>query len=339
MAYVTVITPVAPYHLDKLDAVRATVAAQTVPCDHIIVIDSSGRGAGYARNVGLRRVTTPVVVFLDADDALEPTFVARCLQAYDGSAYIYTDWRQGERYVAAPDCPWVNRTWHCVTTLLPTAWAREVDGFDEALIGGEDTDFYLKLTTQGFCGKRLPEPLFHYGKDGRRAAAFVAGPEYKATLEEFTRRYGGKRMACGGCGTPNPDLPPSGEKQVGDILVAAIWGGNRRERGPISGRLYPRTGNGARLWVDPRDAAAAPHLFRRVVDAPSQPVKVVSAAPPAVELVDGDTGAPITDLQTLTRALFPDVKDAPPQPVEPVKAKPNVKRARQLARRSKEETP
>src|SRR5690606_18255985 len=129
------------------------------------------------------------------------------------------------------------RTWHCITTLLPTDWARRVDGFDETLAGGEDTDFYLKLTTAGFCGKRLPEPLFHYGKGGRRARAFVNGPEFQATLDTFTRRYGGKRMACGGCGdNPNVDAPV-GEKQIGDILVQATWAGNRRERGPMTGRL------------------------------------------------------------------------------------------------------
>lgn len=335
-ASVTVVTAVGPYHLDLLPKVRATVAAQTVPCHHVITLDRDGRGAGWARNVGLARVASLLVVFLDADDTLEPDFIERCLMAYDGSHYVYTDWWQGDERKDAPDCPWMNRTWHCITTLLPAAWACEVGGFNEDLPGGEDTDFYLKLTTAGLCGKRLAEPLFRYGSSGRRAAAFVNGPQFAAVMSQFTERYGGKRMACGDCGNNlDVELPPSGDQQAEDVLAQAIWGGNRVERGRATGRLYPRTGNGKQLWVDPRDVDAAPHLFRRVREALPPALPVLSfGETPTVEIVDGDDI--LTSVEDVARAMVPGLQPAPPQPVEPVAAKPNVRRVRDLANASGE---
>lgn len=329
MADVTVITPIGPYHLHLLDAIQSTVAAQTVACHHIIVVDRDGLGPAWARNTGLAQVKTPLVSFLDADDTLEPTFIEHCLGVYDGGHYIYTDWWQGDDRRDAPACPWVNSTWHCLTTLLPTAWAREAGGFDGDLPGAEDTDFYLKLTTSGRCGKRLPEALFHYGKGGRRAAAFVHGSEYAPVLKQFTERYGGKRMSCGDCGdSPNVDMPPVGDQLAGDVLAQAIWGGNRVERGRISGRSYPRTGNGKQVWVDPRDADASPHMFRRV-ELPLPPAIPVMSGPRTVDIIDA--GAPVTELREVARAMFPGLQPPPPQPVEPVTVRPNVSKVRQLA--------
>jgi hypothetical protein len=336
MSLITIITPVAPYHLDRLDAVRATVAAQTVPCRHILVVDRAGRGPGHARNVGLRRTESEFVVFLDADDWLEPTFVERCLTAFDGQRYVYTDWRQGAERKDAPCAPWTNRTWHCITTLLPTAWAREMGGFDEDLPGGEDTAFYLKLTTAGRCGKRLAEPLFHYGKDGRRANAFVNGPQFALIMKQLTERYGGKRMACGDCGELPQDIQPLGDRGPGDVLVQATWGGNRRERGSMTGRIYPRAGNGAQLWVDPRDADAAPQLFRRAPAALPTPARVSDDAQYSVEVIDAETEEPLTDVEAVARAMFPGLQAAPPDlsaaPLPPG-AKPDIQKLRRKMRR------
>lgn len=76
-------------------------------------------------------------------------------------------------------------------------------------------------------------------------------------------------MAC--CGDdPLPVIEPVG-KQSGDVLAIATWMGNRHQRGLASGRLYPRAGNGARMWVDPRDIAVRPNLWREVSETPDIP--------------------------------------------------------------------
>lgn len=350
MADVTVVIPVGPYHASLARRAIASCEAQTVPVTVLVVPDRNSRGPAFARNYGLARVDTEYVVFLDADDELAPTFVERCLSAYDGTRYIYTDWLQGDERKEAPDCPWTNRTWHCITTLLPTAWARDVGGFNEHT-EAEDTDFYLKLVTNGRCGKRLAEPLFVYGKEGRRAKAFVESAQYALVMKRFTDHYGGKVMSCCGDG-PNLDTAPAGDKQPGDVLAQATWGGNRTERGRITGRMYPRTGNGKQVWVDPRDVDAAPQNWRRVeTPIPTRlpvpqpvigPKASVTVLEPELEPVEGAQGVgdwlvsqpTPTELRDIAAAMVGSVKPPPPQPVEPVAVRPDVSRARELRQRA-----
>ena len=223
------------------------------------------RGAGWARNLGLAQVQTPFVAFLDADDQIAPTWAAETLASFEadgGRRYIYTDHVQDDRIVPAPDCAWVNRTWHVITALLPTAWVRRVGGFDETLPAFEDTAFYLNLNAYGYCGKRLARPLFLYGANGQRSKRYHATPVEDAVLRYFTKQYGGRTVGC--CGDVTVNTPPSGDRQEGDVLAVAIYSGNRRELGRSTGRLYPRVGNGARLWMDAKDIAASPTLWRAV---------------------------------------------------------------------------
>jgi len=260
MTAVTFVTPVAPYHAAAVSQAAASVKAQTVPCEHIIIQDEQARGAGWARNQGLARVTTQWVVFLDADDTIEPEYTTRVLSAFDGTRYVYTDWTMGDTVMAAPDCPFHNRTWHPITALVPTAWARAVGGFDETLPGAEDTAFYLALMYSGYCGRRLAAPLFHYGAGGQRARAFVASDAYARVQASFTDKYRGKPMGC--CGDKTMPVVIEGDHADGDVLAETLWMGNRSQIGRATGRFYPRSGNGKQMWVDPRDIAAAPNLWR-----------------------------------------------------------------------------
>lgn len=283
--FVTIVTPVAPYHTDLLERCKASVAAQTVDCIHIVVHDVEGRGAGWGRNQGLRQVETPFVVFLDADDQIEPTFLEECLNAYDEQTYVYTDWIQDTQVVDAPECVWKGKAWHCVTALLPTTWVKHINGFDENLTAGEDTHFYMKLTRGGMCGKRLARPLFRYGREGRRSKDFPNSLAYHALMKRLSDEFGGKTMPeeCGGCGGTNLVLPdqPVNEQQPGMVLAKAVYDGNRRERGRITGTLYPRTGNGKQVWVYPEDAHAEPTKFQIV--RPSLPT--APSAPPRPTIV------------------------------------------------------
>lgn len=72
-------------------------------------------------------------------------------------------------------------------------------------------------------------------------------------------------MSCCGGGTPDTGLDiPIGERQPGDVLAMALWAGNLQERGRITGRLYPRSGNNKQMWVAPQDIGARPDLWRVV---------------------------------------------------------------------------
>lgn len=123
-------------------------------------------------------------------------------------------------------------------------------------------------------------------------------------------------MGCCGVGATD-DLPPVGEKQPGDVLGRAMWGGNRRERGTVTGRLYERVGNGATTWVDPRDIQARPLLWQEVVEIDT-PVDM----PP---VFDG--------LDAIARVLVPGQVWSPPvPPVQPVAVQPNVSGLISMAR-------
>jgi glycosyltransferase involved in cell wall biosynthesis len=243
------------------------VLAQTVEVEHLYKLDSQGRGPGAIRNELLAQVQTPYVTFLDADDWLEPNFAERCLRLARPEHYVYTDWFQDGKRIEAPDKPWCNGTWHLVTAVVPTALAKE--GFDDSLTGMEDTDFYMRLIFRGHCGVRVPEPLVHYRAGGGRGHGIHATGEVQDLKRQIDTKYGGVVLAC--CGDTEPmELPPAGEPVDGDVLVMALWRGNRRETGRVTGRQYPRLSYPRTTWVDPRDAAYSPHLWARLEEAPKK---------------------------------------------------------------------
>lgn len=139
-----------------------------------------------------------------------------------------------------------------------------VGGFDESLKALEDTELGLKLVTRNICGVRAPYPLMHYRANGGRARDAHASGLADTISLELNRRYGGIRMAC--CGDQETvNVGPVGVQQPGDVLAQALWGGNRSEHGRATGRAYPRMSYPKTTWVDPRDIAMAPALWREVV--------------------------------------------------------------------------
>jgi hypothetical protein len=339
MTDLTFITPISPAHQALAERAVASVAAQTVACEHLTMLDADQRGPGYLRNVMLRQVNTEFVSYLDADDWVEPTFAEETIAEYrriGGDRYIFTDWFDNMGHIIATPClngpdgyplsvpdrkPYCGGTWHTVTTLLPTSWVRLVNGFDETLPASEDTDFYLKLCTTLRCGHHLARPLFHYAPGGGRAIAFRQGPERERIAHELTLRYGG-RMGC--CGNDETVAQPIGEKQDGDVLAMALWHGNRGEYGRATGRHYPRISMPRTAWVDPRDCAMSPNLWKVL---------------PTV-----DTHQPMTTLQQMAQAgmatvvrnpYAPPINEPPPPPVQ---AKPDVSRVIRLAQKASGQT-
>lgn len=281
MTELTVVIPIGPYHLDVAQRAVASVAAQTLPCRVLTVEDQDGRGAGYARNQGLRQVRTEFVSFLDADDTLEPRFAELCfdiLSLVPGRRYVYTNWYEGDAVKVAPSpCDlWTNQTYHLVTTLMRTDDVRRVGGYDEVMPGAEDTDFGIRLKLSGVCGIHLNEPLLHYNTGGRRSKDLRMSGRETVMQQYMSERY--KEFTMGCCGDYDLPKTPVGERQDGDVLAMALWNGNRQERGLATGRLYPRAGNNKIVYVDPRDVAAAPHLWKKVSAMPSNAAPMLQPA-------------------------------------------------------------
>lgn len=184
---VSVIIPVGPYHKDIVRDAVESVRQQTVDCDVIVIQDSEGKGAGWARNKGLQRVRTPFVVFLDADDFLAPMFVERCLAAWRPNSYVWTHWYEGGQICPIPG---VTPHTHTVTCLLATDLALAHGGFDKTLEAAEDTDFYVKLLTAGVKAVRVAEPLLWYNVSlGQRQAGLIASGQFETLIRSIHQRY------------------------------------------------------------------------------------------------------------------------------------------------------
>lgn len=271
----SIVIPIGPHHAKHAARAIASAENQSVPVQVITVHDCDGRGAGWARNAGWRQATTEFVLFLDADDWLEPDAVEQLEREADRhrGAYVYSDWFSGERVAYAPETgsAWCGKTWHCISALIPTAWLEKVDGFDETLPAAEDTDLFLRLTTSRRCGVRLNVPLLHYMADGQRSTQLKADPALKDRIwAGFDRKYGGK-MGC--CGAVEAKVPVNPHLD-GDVLARPRWNGNRTMIGRSTGRRYPRTsaGAGVAVWIDARDIEADPANWERVAEGDGEPV-------------------------------------------------------------------
>lgn len=325
---VTIVIPIGNGHEAVAERAIASARSQTVPCKIVTVYDKNLRGAGWARNQGIKQVDTRWMVFLDADDILEPLFVERTLSVARANRYVYTGWYEDSRIKSPPERAWCGGTWHVITTLLPSDLVRSVGGFDESLPGAEDTDFYIKIVTRRYCGIRLDEPLVHYiNTPDARSKQFRAGSLHDATMDEITRRYSGL-MGC--CGNMEIEDVPVGEKQPGDILAMALWGGNRRETGRATGRHYPRTGNLKTAWVDPRDVDAAPHLWVQVLEPSVDDVPVLhGVAAIAGAFMDNVYNEPIA----VSNGYQGPIRYEPPSELN--KKEPNIEKVVRLYRNSK----
>lgn len=277
----TVITPCAPEHQQYLSAAIASVNAQTIETEHVIFMDKQHRGAGYARNEAAKNVTSDFLIFLDADDTLEPTFVEEYLAAYNKGQYVYGAWFEGERVMRPRACnPFLEHDfddgrgkiggYHHVTTLIPTAIFKALGGFDTELPGMEDVDLFMRIHHNHICGVYLDKPLFTYNYTGEnsRSHLFRKHPDYHDIVRMIYERNGGiNGMAnCGICGGGEAPAVQTSGRQPGDVPVETLYA-PMSQVGRGTGRWYDRKDHqfmGQVIYVDPLDAEKMPDLFRRV---------------------------------------------------------------------------
>jgi len=179
-----------------LDAV-ASARAQTYPRIEIVLVDDGtdqAEGLDYiraaatrvnlslgqanlglpaARNAGMRAASGRFVVPLDADDLLEPRYVAECVAAMSTPdlAFVYSDCRVfGERrYIDKPPeynlYNLLDRNSLTYAALISRDDWESAGGYDESMrLGYEDWEFWLRLGAANRFGRRLPQPLFRYRK-------------------------------------------------------------------------------------------------------------------------------------------------------------------------------
>lgn len=243
---VSIIIPVAPSHRRYLiDALDSCIAQTVIGWEAIVIDDSSdksmpsiiqshpfakiyhsgGKGTGSARNIGIDAAEGEFVLFLDADDVLDPRAVEEMLQAYikaDGG-YVYCDCKllndpkkldgSGEivesldydqltfiRSGYTEDMPGC----HSVTMLIAKS-DLEQTRFDESMAYWEDWKLPLELAALGIRGIRVPKPLLTYRLSTgirRRASEVHEGAIRESLREQFEPYTTGEKEMCS-CGGGN----------------------------------------------------------------------------------------------------------------------------------------
>ena len=175
----------------------ADVARQLIaqyPERRISLIEQHNTGhPSHARNRGIEATNGPYVLCLDADDTLEPTFLAECVSLLERSPSLsiaYTDQTRftpdgtEERFYAgdyhlghlAHYLPW-----GVFACFRRQAWV-DVGGWQP--VGYEDWEFWLACAEKGHTGFRIARPLARYRKhsEGKYLRDKSEGLRHKARL-------------------------------------------------------------------------------------------------------------------------------------------------------------
>ena len=168
-------------------------------------------GPGAARNTGVSGCRSEFVVFLDADDRLDPRYQERTLaflqEAPPAVGYAYTQCRyfgaaEGTSHFPPFSAKRLLRDniVH-VSALLRTELVRRFP-FDESLRDGlEDWDLYLTLAEHGIGGVLCDEPLLWYRKHGNGSrndeleASGRSGEDLAHRIQRRHWRVGGPLLA------------------------------------------------------------------------------------------------------------------------------------------------
>lgn len=192
-------------HAQYLPECMESVQRQTVPVEHIVVIDGAtdnslavahqnqaegthlitndrNRGLAYSQNAGIRLAQGEWVLKVDADDYIAPSYVEEILAAADADP---------RRNVIFSPCQHVGAQTHVyqyppfdparmIDYFMipgPAAFRREVwdavGGYDETMRSAEDWDLYIRAQLAvGLVPHQLAEPRWFYRMhSGPRASA------------------------------------------------------------------------------------------------------------------------------------------------------------------------
>jgi glycosyltransferase involved in cell wall biosynthesis len=141
-----------------------------------VCVEQPNRGLGAARNAGINAAHGRYVVPLDADDLLDPAYVAECLATLRDAdaAFAYTDFQVfgTQSYRERPGeynlYRLLDRNYLTYAALIRKQDWENSGGYDESLkcFGYEDWEFWLRLGARKRFGGYVPKSLFRYRKHG-----------------------------------------------------------------------------------------------------------------------------------------------------------------------------
>jgi peptidoglycan/xylan/chitin deacetylase (PgdA/CDA1 family) len=157
---------------DATSEVTRTVAAAD---PRVRVIAGPGNGPGAARNEGIAHASADWLLFLDADDLIEPEHLERMAAALEsedldgalcGWVRLAPDGRRGPEQLPADGDLFPLLACYCAPAIhscvVRRSLVEEVGGFDPSLRTCEDWDLWQRLARAGAHFARLPEVLALY---------------------------------------------------------------------------------------------------------------------------------------------------------------------------------
>ena len=174
-------------------------AARELGVQH--VIDRADRGVADARNQAIEATPAEILLPLDADDVLEPTFLLTCLSQRPPPTV--------ERWIVSTDVqefggranlwrlPPYDQLHQCntlsVTSLFSRALWEKAQGYDPAAIGAEDWDYWVRCAYHDPRVTQVHQALLLHRVHAESMSAKEAGLEgyWKAMLHlRHPARYG-----------------------------------------------------------------------------------------------------------------------------------------------------
>jgi glycosyltransferase involved in cell wall biosynthesis len=183
-----------PIEVVVVDDGSSDDSREVVAHHSVRLVAQEKQGVCRARNRGARECKGELIMFLDADDVLEPDYVERCLDALDGAgarvAYAYTQMRLfGDENWVFEAIPFhrntlLERNYIHASALIRRAAFDEVGGFNARFaLGHEDHELWVRMVHYGYTGVYVPAPLLRYRRHGRTRDRVA-----KERLEEITWR-------------------------------------------------------------------------------------------------------------------------------------------------------
>ncbi|MFP4380236.1 MAG: glycosyltransferase [Candidatus Sumerlaeia bacterium] len=163
------------------------------------VVRQENAGPAAARNHGARLARTDFILFLDADDLIEPTWLEKallCLASFPDRQWTYS----GAMIFGTENRPWMEdfearymlQHNQCPMVSLVRKSAHEaIGGFDEEYKGHEDWDYWLRHVAAGHEGVLVHEFLEHhrYREKSRREANDQADPDNASMQKRVEEIY------------------------------------------------------------------------------------------------------------------------------------------------------
>lgn len=154
----------------------AEIAREAAAVDaRIRLVSGPGQGPGAARNAGLAQARADWLLFLDADDLLEPAHLDRMAASlaegeWDGAvcgwARRAADGRRGPAHLPEDGDLFARLARYCAFAIHACVVRRsrveEVGGFDPSLLTCEEWDLWQRIARSGARFARIPEVLALY---------------------------------------------------------------------------------------------------------------------------------------------------------------------------------